>query len=101
MASLEASGEAEVQETNVAPLECVFPDTVKWTADYSVKIFGQKAMGRNAWYISEVKPGWVAVVEAYIGTNTGDDDMAKDLFESLVLSDDADCFHDEIEQLVK
>ncbi len=97
---LEKTGEAKVVGTSVEPLACVFENTVKWTADFSLKIFGQNVLGKNAWYISEVKPGWVAVVQATQGTNTGDDDMARDLFDALVLSDSPSCFSQETELLV-
>jgi len=96
---LEASGEAKVTGSSKEDLECAFQNTIKWTTDFALQIFGQTVQGKNPYYLSEVKPGWVAVVQAVRGDNKGDDEMAHDLFASLTFSDGPDCFAQEIAQL--
>lgn len=96
---LEKSGEAKVISSSKEDLECAFENTIKLTADFSLQLFGQTVHGKAPWYLSEVKPGWVAVVQAVRGNNKGDDDMARNFFDSLTFSDDPDCFSQEIAQI--
>jgi len=99
MSELEESGEAKVIGSSKEDLECAFQNTIKLTTDFSLQMFGQTVQGKNPYYFSEVKPGWVAVVQAVRGDNNGDDEMARDLFDSLTFSDGPDCFSQEIAQL--
>ncbi len=74
-----------------------FPNTVRWSADWQVKLNGQKFMIRAVRYLAEVRPGWIAIITSSHGA--GGDDMADTMFDSLKFSDEPSCFDEDVAAL--
>ena len=96
----EAAGEVEILETR--NVDDVFPGArrVLYEVPYEA-LPGLTATSTMSFYVADVATGWVALVHASRNMKSGDDDLAKALLGSIRLSDDRNCFRDEISELLR
>jgi hypothetical protein len=96
----EAAGEVRIRE--IRDMENVYPGArqVFYEVPYEA-LPGLTATSTMSFYVADVTTGWAALVHASRNMKSGDDDLAKAVLESIRLSDDSDCFHDEISELLR
>jgi hypothetical protein len=95
----EAPGEVRILE--IKDVDDVYAGARKVSYEVPLEALGMTTTSVTAFYVADVATGWVALLHASQDMSIGDDDLAKAVFESIRLSGEAECFRDEISELLR
>ena len=99
MLEYEAAGEVRILE--VKDIDDVYSGARKVSYEVPIEALGMTTTSVTVFYVADIATGWVALLHASKDMSIADDDLARDVLQSLRLSGEPGCFRDEIAELLR